>query len=108
VVFGGLFCFPYGRKEFVMFKRIWNSAKSVVCAGIVPALIVTAMVLCGVDAFAQTPTPEAPTIDSFVDWTGVFVGLSATIGVVIVAAVGLSLSVWAVRFVLNIVKSMAR
>lgn len=52
--------------------------------------------------------PEKPVVAEFVDFDGVFTTIKTIAQGVIVAAIGLGLSVWGVRFMFGLVKSFGR
>ena len=58
------------------------------------------------ELFAQSGA--VPTITPIVDFSSVFTTIATTIGPIIVGAIGLGLSIWAVRFMFRLVKSMGR
>ena len=71
------------------------------------AVVGLAMTVGAGDLFAQT-TGDPVVITPIVDFSGVFATIATTVGPVIVGAIGLGLSIWAVRFMFGLVKSMGR
>lgn len=70
------------------------------------AIVGLAMAVGAVDVCAQTAEPVV--ITPIVDFSSVFTTIASTVGPVIVGAIGLGLSIWAVRFMFSLVKSMGR
>ena len=71
------------------------------------SLVAFALVCICSLASAQTPITIPVDVPEF-DYAGVATTLLSMIGVVAAAAIGLGLSIWCVRFVYRLFKSMAR
>jgi len=71
-------------------------------------LFVVTMVLGVADVFAETTGAQAVEVTPIVDFSSVFTSIATVVSVVVVGAVGLSLSIWVVRFVLGVIKGMSR
>jgi hypothetical protein len=90
-------------------KRGFSAVKSAIGKAVTyvaVAVVGLTMSIGAGDLFAQTGDPVV--ITPIVDFSGVFATIATTVGPVIVGAIGLGLSIWAVRFMFGLVKSMGR
>jgi hypothetical protein len=100
--FGGFFYVPFGEKGLKMRDFLVRAKMYVV--GVMCAL---AMLVCGVEVFAQTGPPDVE-FTPIVNFGDLFTSITTTIGPLVAGALGLGLAIWGASYIFGVIRRMAR
>ena len=102
-----LFYSSWRRKDCVMkgfLKKAWCFVKLAV-----PAIVCgTVLVIGGGEVFAQTTPPSVQFTELVQFDSTMWQTITAAVGAVVAAALGLGLGIWAARYIFGIIRSMGR